>query len=537
MAYKDIPSFLSPSNVPITIPSSHYSNGVKGINSVKVDYVALLPPEIVIQILLCLTVKDVLSSMKVCKQWYEKIKDLTGYWKKAMSILGVSAYIFEQNKDSFPNYFSFVLRVWKNRRYIMESRPEVIYASTRYPNDTYFHCNYSRFGVVAGTLYQDFLPEAITVHKIKPGTQVLRKTNQFDPISYGPVGRIRWLHVYCEYLLFVSASGRWQGYHLATNKKLLDWNGPELFDQDLILSCCESCFLVVIVKLISKRKPKESYWEVQVLRLGRGNSAPSISYHRLDTPYYISPTPSNQGCKYSALISQTNITDGDSFCCTHKFLVQWGDTIVVYEMNETYQIDYNPLAVLQSNKEYDIAVIYTLVTEKYHNTPFVISADNQLFGYIFSDTLHIWNIGTLIKEACVHLPRSDTNNQIWLLAIGHVYSLIGYGSIEGRLKVICTYTGQCIFSTHGFSSVFHSNQTIGTPPPYFYFLGPVDEHWLNNVDALPHPLMPILLYWQKREHCVCGITFKHEEKEEVKLANIAERETTWKIWKKKLKLF
>ena len=78
--------------------------------------------------------------------------------------------------------------------------------------------------------------------------------------------------------------------------------------------------------------------------------------------------------------------------------------------------------------------------------------------------------------------------------------------------LLSTYTGEVIFGVHGFSGLAEAS-TIGTPPPYFTFLGLTDEEWLNRVDILPNPCLPILLYWDKLKHCVLGIVFKHHNEE------------------------
>ena len=504
--------------------------------SIKVDFVISLPLEILIEILTSLTITDVFSCMGVCKEWYVKIKSITTYWKVAAKSLGLSLYVVQQSKGTSPDYYSLVLNAWKSRQCISSSSPEVVFSSSRYPHHIYFQCNYSRYGTLVGTLYEDFSPEATVVYKIQPGSKKLVKKNQFEPVSYTPLGRICWSNVYCDYLLTASACGRWQGFNLATNSKLLDWKGPELYDQDILIGCCQQCYLVVVAKLVSKRQPMESLWEVDVINLGRGYSNPTIFHCNLVTPSYISPSTINYGCRNLEIISKIRSQDKGGFCNRHLLLLQWADMVSVHEVIYWNQINETPMKVFCSNL--DDVNKEMLQLEKHSNTPFCLSSDDMLLGFLFTSKLHVWNLCTLQQESCINVQQQKDSAQVCLLALGHIYSLIGYESIEGRLKVISTYTGQCVFATHGFSGILGGpKSTIGTPPPYFIFLGVVDEHWLSNTQALPHPCMPVILYWEKREHCVFGIVmkpanYKQPDMVHTGIQNITETQSSW--WKKRL---
>ena len=448
--------------------------------------------------------------MRVCKEWYEQIICLQSYWKVAATGLGVSHRLMQTHIGGDDHdYYTLALKVWKGRQYISSSIPEVAYASSKHHHRIYFQCTYCRHGTLVGTLYEDFIPLAMLVYKIQPGSKRLIKKNQFPPISSTPLGRVCWTNVYCDYLLVAAACGRWLGYDLSTGAKLLDWEGFELYDQDVVICCCEYCYLVVTAKFVSHRKSMNSYWEVNIISLGRGYTKPTVSRYTIATPEYIPSSIVNYGCKKSAIVSKIGSPVKENFCSSHLLLLQFSNAIIVHEMDNTHssnRINEKALRVFTC----DIDNLTAEIMHKHYNTPFCLSSDNSLVGFIFADTLHVWNLNSLNHESSVSVQRSNKDVQVCLLALGHLYSLIGYESIDGQLKVIVTYSGNCIFLTHGFSGIFSDPlQSIGTPPPYFAFLGLVDEHWLSNIHSLPNPLMPVVLYWEKRERSIFGIIFKH----------------------------
>ncbi len=477
------------------------------------DFFSFLPLELVVQVLEFVRIRDVLLCMRACKEWYEKIRHLRTYWKVALSRLGVSPALMHKNigGDSNRDHYTLALNVWKVRQYIVSSTPEIVCVSYKRHHRTYFQCTYCRHGTLVATLYNDFIPSSTLVYKIQPGSKQLVKKNQFPPIIDTPLGRVCWSSVYIDYLLIATACGRWLGYDLSTNVKLLDWEGSELYDQDILICCCEYCYLVVTAKLVSDRKSMVSYWEVDVVSLGRGYSAPMLSHFSIATAEYIPPSHINYGCRNLAIVSKIGSSAKESFCCSHLLLLQFANTVAVHEMKGCNQINECPVQVFCCTTGKDNAE-EMFVSGKYHNTPFHLSADNSLCGFIFADMLSVWNLNSLSHESTVNVQRPHKNVQVCLLAVGHLYSLIGYESSDGQLKVVLTYSGKCIFSTHGFSGVFSDrHQSSGTPPPYFSFLGLVDEHWLSNVYSLPNPSMPIILYWEKRERSVFGIMFKPNE--------------------------
>ena len=506
------------------------------------DFIGELPPELVFSILVLLSLEDALACMLVSRSWYGRIYSLHEYWRSAADSLGVAGHFRSLLPAKYGSYRELALAIRRGRRYIASTNPEVKYLSAAYPPDVYFQCNFARFGVLVGTVYSNFSPEATTVEMLRPGTCILKKTHKLDPMGNSAQSRIVWAHLNCDYLLLVAASGRWRGFNLAERSIILDWQGPTLYDSSIMFSCCDQCHLVAMVRLVSQRRPRESYWDVHLVQIGRGQTVPLHIHYRLDTPYHIPPLQAGYGCKKTALLSRSAKTDTDSFCLLHWLAVQWADTVFFYEVLPPAKLASTPVEILTTGCS--ISELATCVSnEKLRNTEFVLSADSQLLGLVFRDRLHVWNLHTLSKEVTTKSIRcKNVGGKVCLIALGHLYTFIGFESVEGRLNIVSTYSGQVIFTTHGFSGcgmVGHNIRGTGIPPPYFTFLGAVDEQWLNSIDSSPHPFMPILLFWDKALHCVAGIVLQHPNSastDAIPITSATEKQHKRKGWRRIMRL-
>jgi hypothetical protein len=265
---------------------------------------------------------------------------------------------------------------------------------------------------------------------------------------------------------------------------------------------------VAVGELVTHREPKESYWNVQLMFIGRNGVGyvPKVTNIRLDLLSPIRPLPTECGWKRFGIISKSLACDSNGFCHIHWLILQWADSLYVYNIDSVHGIFPIPLVVLNSG--IDIITVQLLTSDKHRSSPFVLSSDQSLLGYVFDGKLYSWNLNSTVLQAKVSI-KQRIKVQTCLIAIGSMYSVIGYESLEGQLQVVSTHTGALIFGTHGFSGIGLDTLTFGTPPPHFTFLSLVDEEWLNKIDAKLHSSLPIVLYWDKIKHCVSGIVFQH----------------------------
>lgn len=487
---------------------------------VRIDFLSHLPPEIVFEILIHLPIADVLRCLRVSSEWHERILGMRYYWKgPALNSLGVSEHVVEQSKRHYKDCKDLAVRVYKNRRYVRASSPEAKQLSQIYLN-RYYQCNYFKYGVLVGTMYEDFIPLFTSVSTMAPNTGLLKRTHSFLPPSQESAHRVVWSSLYCDYILLASASGRWRGYNLVTGEAMLSWQGPTLYDPDQLICCCQDCFLVVLGKIVvgshslsSDRQGREIHWELQIIRIGRGNAKPSVSHVRLRVALMGSSLPGvsvlAQYSKCIALISQSK-DSSSQFCQSHWLLLQCGRSVCIHRMESNVDCEaLSPLVDLH----YASSICEQSFIEKHHSTQFTLSSDQSLLAYAVNGVIQVWSLNNDFKcVSCFRLQSLQDGVQVSILGVGHIYVIVGYGSDKGKVQVLSTYTGEVIFGVHGFSGLAEAS-TIGTPPPYFIFLGLTDEEWLNRVDILPNPCLPILLYWDKLKHCVFGIVFKHHNEE------------------------
>lgn len=468
----------------------------------QMDFITFLPPEIVVHILVNLSLADILSCVRVCSNWYHKIMHLDTYWKKSLKLLGVCEYVVSRCRHRYPEYRDIALKVYKTHQYIRSSRPEIKLVSRYYSAKYYFQCNYFRYGVLVGTLYEDFIPLSTAVYTVRSG--VLQRTHEFTPIVQATPHRVVWSYVYCDYLLLASANGIWKGHNLISDKVALTWQGPTLYDADILIGCCRDCFLVATGKTVFDRISREGFWDLQMLQLGRGHETPTITKVKLNVTSLQSHHLTANCCKCIRLISKDFTSIINSFCTSHWLLLQWSDQVHVYEVNSDGKLTSFSLSQVLSPE------IKHLEINSYHSTVFSISSDQSIMGYIVNGQLSVWSLSSMKIVSQFLLPHRTERVQINLLSLGHLYTVMGYESVYGAIQVVSTYTGQHMFGAHGF--IDRATSSIGTPPPYFIFLGLVDEEWLNRIDILPHPTLPLFLYWDKMDHCVYGIVLQQKVK-------------------------
>lgn len=504
--------------------------------TLRVDYIGLLPVEITLEILISLALNDVLSCMLVSRGWYARITTLGSYWRHALlTLIPPSLCDVAYRSRPSADHRELVLRAWQSRECLRAARPVVQPLTLSVPPHVYFQCNHAHHTTIVSTLYCSFIPRIIVVYRLQPGTGKLVKKHLFKPISSEAQSRIVWAHHFCDYLLLVSASGHWRGFNLAFDRLVLDWQGPPVFDSDIVFGCCESCFMVVAGKLISSRYLRESYWEGHLFRLGRGMATPSFSDFHVYTSVYMNRSVVSGMQKKLVLLSRSSRSrDKEGFCERHWLFMQSIEGVYVYQVDLPSILLPTSLTTLNFHYSHsigdeDVVVSMYDSVDTTKNTAFKISLDNGLLGCISSDKLHVWKLSDegFAKESVVSIPRRNRSS-VRLLAIGHLYSILGYESVEGHFQVITTHRGDPVFSTYGFSGLgLEPSSSNGTPPPYFTFLVITNEEWLNDGCGLPHPYFPFMLFWDKKRHAILGLSLKHNNGNYRKVTVIQSTNRKW----------
>ena len=295
--------------------------------------------------------------------------------------------------------------------------------------------------------------------------------------------------------------------------------------------------MVGMGKLVSSRSPKESYWDIHLFRLGRGLAKPCFLDFRVYTSVYLNQSVMASMPKKLFLLSRTSQADEEGFCESHWLFLQSVEAIYVYQVKLPSTLMPTPLAKLDFHPHLSVEDAAMVLCDAVRNAAFTLSLDTTLLGCIISDELHIWRISSdnLVKESTVSIPRRNESS-VCLLAVGHVYSILGYESAKGHFQVITTYRGDMVFSVYGFSGLgLESLSTVGTPPPYFTFLTITNEEWLSEVSSLPHPHFPFLLFWDKRRHSILGMGLNHGNVDGSSNQTITSQSTITNRWAEQVK--
>ncbi len=480
--------------------------------SPQVDYFSRLPPELVLKVVLSLEVEDVCRCLLVSKRWYDLLSGLEPYWRKACVQIGLPEYQIRELRPQHATSKALLCAARKHRMSVGATPPRGVCLSAGYPVTVRYACQYARGRMVVGTVYKDFRPCEIVVDRID--RTAVTTTSVISP-SFHRIAenRVVWGHADSSFLLCVTASGIWTGYDLGSNRCLFKWQGEPMYDSDLTIGCCDSCFMVCAARLFSFRtSEEESYWDLRVLRLGRdpAHQSSRIMRFKLATGRNdINPRRANCGIKRVCFVPSRTYPqnlqpdrDCHGFCQSHILLIQWANSIAAYTLRsrgESSSLSRRPnIQFTVPCRRLEEVVVRSLGL----NTRFRLSSDRQLIGMIFGATLHVWNMQTGGKISSVEIVLEKYSyEQMRLIALGHVYSIIGL-EFNDALQVVATQTGEVVLRCVGFAQK-HGRMV----PPYIEFLCAISEDWLSSISCPCSAAMPAVIYWNKTSRSIEGIAF------------------------------
>ena len=441
------------------------------------DFLSLLPPEIVIQILSYLSVDDLVSGLQVCKDWRRLISGATPVWKTAPQKMGLSESIMSAKLPKYNGSLSaLTLAAWKHRKCIASSRPSLV------AMDTYFSGTRNQMALrrlVDRKCDYHWAGNGVVVcHKMDASLNIdiLLMTDAFSfkiLCSYCALDaclQLRWAAaIGSEYLIWRNYSGnKWVKCSLKESK-LSVWIDDSIREEG-VAGVCDKCGLITI--LPSSVDQEAGLWHMSILKLIAGHKRPVKTYCSLKAPSGL----------WSELDAGESIIEGldvfsiakngetNDFCKAHCLLVQLEGSIAVYHvLNDVGTVHiYNPTKVLQPHP-----------CEATNGTFFQRSSDGKLVSMVSTCQHHIWQLDSGSYHS-VHTP----SNCCCCLALGHLYSVL---QCEDSVKVVATYTGEVLFSCSIALPLVQGRQlaTLGIfeRPPFPRFWEPLDSRWLNDFDC------------------------------------------------------
>ena len=499
---------------------------------VAVDFLSLLPAELVLQIALALSARDVTRCLLVCRVWCSRLCQLDPYWRVACRRTGLLSFMVRKFGLAHKTSRELFLAAQNHMRGLAAPPPITRSLAQGYPFDVRYSYQYASRGLIVGTLYRDFQPREMVVENVGEGRVTRTHTLQFA-FERRPENRVVWGHLLVGGVyVCATASGRWSLYDLRTHATPLSpiytWLGEPLYDTDLQLGCCGRCGLVVTAKLVSFHSTdKTSFWDLRFVHL---TSAKRPSHMLRFKLYHGNKDIIGRRVPYGKrkvwLVSDAPPTAVT--CSNHLLLLQWANSVASYVFSwkeESAILSRTPyLSYIAPCDRLDASLMNTGGL----NTELVFSSDLQLLGMVFQAQLHVWDLWSGRKLSCADLPSPihETFEQIRLLALGHLYSIIGL-EFSTSLLVVLTHTGHVVTRCDSFAQQ-HSHMV----PPYTELLCVCEEQWLSDISTPCSPHCCTVVFWNRTNRSLESVQFGGGcvTSDKTTPPRVARRKAWWKVW-------
>lgn len=504
--------------------------GKRGREVLAVDFLTLLPPELVLQIALCLSSSDVTRCLVVCRAWCSRLCRLEPYWRAACRRMGLSGSMIKKFGPLHNTSRELYLAVQSHIRGLANPPPTTVSLTQGYPFDIRYSHQYARHGYIIGTLYQNFQPKEMVVETVNGGK--LTRTHTLHLAFEGRAeNRVIWGYLMGQVYICATASGRWILYDLRSHTPIYSWPGDPMFSTDLKISCCERCGLAVTARLVSFHSVDEdSFWELKFIYFGTDHTkTPSHTikfkvYHRNKD---IVGRRVQYGKKQVCVVSDA--IDSGGPCSNHLVLLQWANTVAGYVESvrgDAAVLSHSPhLSYTAPCDDLDDV----LINSNGLNTELAISSDSRLLGIVFQARLCVWDLWTACELSSVGLPMTlhKTFEQIRLLALGHLYTVIGL-QYSTSLLVVLTQTGQVVKQCDGFAQ-----QYSHMVPPYTELVCVTDEQWLSDIDTPCTAQRCVVVYWNRTNRSLEAVLLGEGQFDtDQSTPHTARKKSRWKVWKK-----
>ena len=505
--------------------------GVCG-EDVTVDFFSLLPAELVLRVCLFLSPSDVTRCLLVCEAWCRRLSHLEPYWRAACTSAGLSGYMVRKFGPLYETSRELFLATKNYLRSVGAPPPTTVSMIKGYPFDVRYSHQYARQGCIIGTIYRDFRPREMVVERVRGGrltrTHTLRLAFNSRSEHRLVWGSLLEGGVY----MCATASGRWSLYDLSSLGSLspsLTWAGDPLYDTDLRLSACKRCGLIAMAKLISFHTVDEqSFWDVRFLRLGLGLSPPShvLRFRLFHKNTNIIGRRVPHGKRWAWLLSKAPPPSPGEACSTHLLLLQWANSITSHTLTTT-EAGYTQTPHLTYLTPSPSSLDSALYDSGGLNTEFVLSHDSQLVGVVFQARLYVWEVWSGRKYSHVALPVRQQFEQLRLLAVGHLLSVVGL-QYSTELLLVLSLTGQVVWRCCQFAQ-----QYSRIVPPYTELLCLSEEEWLSDLSTAAPTHRRTLTFWNKTNRSLEAVLLGEEPVANDNTSPIlsASKKSLWKFWK------
>ena len=511
-----------------------------------VDFISQLPPEVVLNIACNLELEDAVNCLLVCHSWRYVLSGLEPFWRQACFRFGLSEAVVRKLLPRYKGSSKNLLLAAKRHRDLLRATlPELRTITEGCPYNVHRVCQYTGGEDMVSVIYQDFRPCQILVETLQYSSVQQNMLIQLS-VYRTAENRIVWCHLFPDFLYCATASGLWSVYYTRLSQMpLLEWKSEPLYDPDQRIGCCASCHMVCTCKLVCCHN-QEPYWDVRIisvneqaalecvdLKRGRKYRKPDlqgiVKFKLFATNREITARQSNSAEKKIALLPDSSERDPKGRCLSHRLLLQWANVISAHHV----AIDgRRTLTSTSPESEYTVPcdpkhIELAIVRNHGLNSEFETSSDGQLIGMLFQSHLIVWDVETGKEISIAEIVLDKYNyEQMKLIALGHIYSLVGL-EFSNVLLVVANSTGEVVLKCINFA---HKHCTMLSP--YIDFLTAVRTEWLSDITSPCTKDRPAVTFWNKTNRSIEGIYFGREpDPKSVGEAPTAKRKRAW--WQRK----
>ena len=521
-------------------------NNPEGLQShSKVDFISQLPPEVVLNIVYNLELEDAVNCLLVCHTWRYVLSDLEPFWRQACFRFGLSEAVVHKLMPRYQSSKALLLAAKRHRSLLYASPPQLRTITEGCPYNVHRVCQYSKGEDMVSVIYQDFRPCQILVETLQHSSVQQNLLIQLS-VYRTAENRIVWSHLFPNFLYCATASGLWSiHYTRLSQMPLLEWKSEPLYDPDQRIGCCEDCHMVCTCKLVCSHN-QEPYWDVRIISVDeqaalecvdlkrgakyRKNDLQTIMKFKIfATNKEITARQSNSADKKVTLLSSTSERDPKRRCLSHRLLLQWANVISAHHLTIngnrtlTSTCPESEYIVPCDSKHVELAIVHNHGL----NSEFETSSDGKLIGTLFQSHLIVWDIKSAEEVSVAEIVLDKYNfEQMRLIAVGHIYSLIGL-EFNNILLVVANSTGEIVLKCINFA-----RKHCTMLSPYIDFLTAVRTDWLSDITCPCTRDRPAVTFWNKTNRSVEGIYFgRAPDPKAVGEPPSAKRKRAWWQWK------
>ena len=326
---------------------------------VEMDFLCFLPPEVVLKIFSYIGVREALKCLEVSRSWYKTISSFRSYWQHACEHW-MGLVVNTHHHASLPGLAAAGLR---HRKWITTCGSQIgtFYDSLISRPATCDKRGLSAIGRLSGVQENGstgcFLGHALVLSSPCEAPRVRHLcTVSLKVINYAPLNRsasnfslldglVVWAKAAKDCLLLLLSNGEWVCFSHTTNEVLVRWKSglsvgvltqsahrlsPSLINLKAYsvthITCCEKCFMVVLVKA---NHSCSRTWDLQIIKVGKTGATPEVATSRT---VLVQLLPEESLLQW-LLLSKSHDQDELGFCKRHSLLYQTSTLISVCRVN------------------------------------------------------------------------------------------------------------------------------------------------------------------------------------------------------------